>query len=186
MNEIELTQDSAVKPHTMAMLLGCTARHLRQLSEDGVIHKEDGLFNLQRAIKDWVTYQQGKGKSGAGDDLSEKKAAADVKYREARAKKAQLEVRELEGKLHRSEDVKAAFEGLVYAIRQSVMGLPGRLAIAALDCDTVPEAEQAVKLELHAVLEELANYSYDPEFYHERVMERMKWEGVELSEGGEE
>ena len=49
-----------------------------------------------------------------------------MQFRAGRAKKMKLEVQELEGKMHRSEDVKAMTDDLIYAVRSALNAMPGR------------------------------------------------------------
>ncbi|MBQ2361997.1 MAG: hypothetical protein II287_00115, partial [Bacteroidaceae bacterium] len=54
--------------------------------------------------------------------------------------------KELEGKMHRSEDVEAVMTDLVYTIRSMLMALPGRLAVDVVSTKTAavsPVPEQS-------------------------------------------
>ena len=94
----------------------------------------------------------------------------------SKAQIAKMEADELRGKMHRSEDVAAMTEDLIYTIRGSLMALPGRLAVDVATVTTPAEAAEIIRKEVHALMRELANYQYDPEKYEERVRERRKWE----------
>ena len=79
--------------------------------------------------------------------------------------------------MHRSEDVAAMTEDLIYTVRDSLLALPGRLAVDVAGTSTAAEAAEIVKREVYAVMKDLAQYQYDPAKYAERVRERMDWEG---------
>ena len=65
---------------------------------------------------------------------------------------------------------------MVFAIRSALNALPGRLAMEVVHVETAAEAAQIIRKEVNLVMNELANYQYDPEKYQERVRERMEWE----------
>ena len=78
--------------------------------------------------------------------------------------------------MHRSEDVAAMTEDLIYTVRGSLMALPGRLAVDVVSAQTAAEAAGIMRAEIFKVMQELSQYRYDPQKYEERVRDRMKWE----------
>ena len=78
--------------------------------------------------------------------------------------------------MHRSEDVAAMTEDLIYTIRGSLMALPGRLAVDVTAVQTAAEAADIIRTEVFMLMQELSQYRYDPQKYEERVRDRMKWE----------
>lgn len=87
-----------------------------------------------------------------------------------------LEANELKGKMHRSEDVEAITQDMVYAIRGALIALPGRLAVDTANAKTAAETADIIRREVHAIMNELANYQYDPAKYEERVRKRKEWD----------
>ena len=94
----------------------------------------------------------------------------------ARAQIAKAEADELQGKMHRSEDVAAMTTDLMYAIRGAMMALPGRLAVDVAAAQSPAEAAEIIRREVNKAMRELSNYRYDPKKYEERVRERRAWE----------
>ena len=78
--------------------------------------------------------------------------------------------------MHRSEDVAAMTEDLIYAIRGALLALPGRLAVDVANINTAAEASELIRAEVFKVMKELSQYKYDPQKYEERVRERRDWE----------
>ena len=97
---------------------------------------------------------------------------------------AALQLKELEGTMHRSEDVEAVMTDLVYSIRSMLIALPGRLAVDVSTADTAAEASEIIHTEVYKILEELAAYKYDPEVYARRVRDREGWS--ELSDDADD
>lgn len=53
-----------------------------------------------------------------------------------------------------------------------LLAMPGKLALDLASIQTVSEAAERVKQEVYFILNNLANYRYDPEDYAKRVRER--------------
>ena len=89
----------------------------------------------------------------------------------------EMRARELEGTMHRAEDVKVITEDMIYSIRSALNAIPGRVAVDVHACETAAEVSALLTKEIHKIMKELAGYAYDPERYAERVREREKWMG---------
>ena len=110
---------------------------------------------------------------------------AELSIKKANAIMKVLEAKELQGKMHRSEDVAAMTEDLVYTIRGMLLALPGRLAIDVANTDDPAEAADLIRKEVYAIMEELSQYRYDPKKYEQRVRERRRWDIEEDGESDE-
>ena len=173
------------KTEDLANLFGCANQWINQLTRDGVIKRRDTpagkRYNVVESTRAYVQYLRdkaaGRGNNGISADKELEKFEAEVKIKQAKAQIADLEAQELQGIMHRSEDVAAMTEDLIYTVRDSLLALPGRLAVDVAGASTAAEAAEIVKREVYAVMKELAQYQYDPAKYAERVRERMDWEG---------
>lgn len=180
MANTKITSETEVSASELACVLGITGRNIRQLVEDGQLEKVDGRFILSDSVQRYVSFKS-KGEKDPKEQLEEQRLdkarrTAEVTLRASKAQIAKMEADELRGKMHRSEDVAAMTEDLIYTIRGSLMALPGRLAVDVAAAATPAEAAEIVRKEVHILMRELANYQYDPEKYEERVRERRKWE----------
>ena len=100
---------------------------------------------------------------------------AEGRYKKAKADMAELELKELEGELHRASDVEAITTDHVMYLRSMLMALPGKLAVDMASIQTAPEAAERMKQEVYAILKQLAGYRYNPSEYKRRVRERQGW-----------
>ena len=171
------------KAEDLANLFALTGQWINQLTRDGVLKKRDTpagkRYNVVESTRAYVQYLRDKA-AGRGDkNIPEAKELekfdAEVRIKQAKAQIAELESQELQGIMHRSEDVAALTEDLIYTIRDALMALPGRLAVDVAKADTAAEAAEIIKREVYAVMKELSSYKYDPEKYEERVRARMDW-----------
>ena len=101
---------------------------------------------------------------------------APKKIKNAKAETSELELKELQGKMHRSEDVANMTEDLIFAIRGMLISLPGRLAVDTAAVETPAEASELIRKEVYKIMSELSEYKYDPKKYEERVRERKAWD----------
>lgn len=178
-----------VKTADICAMTGKSNQWIGQLVSQGTIHKRStphgSLFDLadtMRAYCEMLEARAGPEMSEQEQRRSEARSAADVTLKVAKAQIAKLEADELQGKMHRSEDVAAMTEDLIYTVRGSLMALPGRLAVDVAAATTPAEASEIIRQEVYAVMRELSHYQYDPQKYEERVRERKKWESQDVRE----
>jgi len=171
-----------VKTADLCEMTGKTNQWIGQLVTQGVLSRIRTRYGNQFEIHDAVRAYLGMlderhgGNKKDKDDLEREKLAAEVVLKQSKSGIAQLELQELEGKMHRSEDVAAMTTDLIYTIRGALLALPGRLAMDMVGIKTANEASGIIREEICKVMEELAEYEYDPAKYKERVRERMKME----------
>lgn len=165
----------------IAKIFGVSTRRVEQLKTEGVIKgqgkptKYDLLPTIQAYIRYLSDKANGREKKETTAELEEAKLRAEVDIKEAKAKAAQMELKELQGKMHRAEDVEAITTGHVLFLRSMLMAMPGKLAVDLAGTHTAPEQADRVKREVYYLLERLAEYRYDPEEYRARVRERQGW-----------
>ena len=183
-----------VKTADICAMTGKSNQWIGQLVSQGTLRKHSpahgSLFELaatMRAYCEMLEARTGPEMSEQEQRRSEARSAADVTLKVAKAQIAKLEADELSGKMHRSEDVAAMTEDLVYAIRGALMALPGRLAVDVCDVKTPAEASEVIRKEVYAVMGELSQYRYDPKKYEERVRKRMDWDtNMDVGDGDDE
>lgn len=183
MEKSKITPETEVSTAELACILGLTGRRIRQMVEDGELHKiGQGRFLLCDSVQQYIKSQSKHPEDAEAMRLDREKRSADVTLRVAKAQIAKLEAEELEGKMHRSEDVAAMTEDLIYTIRGAMNALPGRLAVDVAAAGTAAEAAEIIRREVYKIMGELASYRYDPKKYEERVRERRSWDAVDFDE----
>lgn len=171
-----ITDETEVSTSELAMVLGITARRVQQMTQDGTISTEKrGKFRLSDAVQQYIQFLSKRGASEEDMKLDRSRRAADVTLKASKAKIASLEANELAGKMHRSEDVAALTEDFIYTVRNALMALPGRLAVDVYATESAAEAATVIQRETHKIMQEIAEYRYDPSKYIERVRDRRSW-----------
>jgi len=180
---MDITAKTEVSGTELAAVLGVTGRRVQQLAQDGIIESNKGKYLLADAVQKYIEYRT---KEKVLTAAEKEKLDADVSIKKAKAIVSVLEAKELQGKMHRSEDVAAMTEDLIYTIRSMLVALPGRLAVDVAAVSTPAEAAEVVRKEVYKVMEELSNYRYDAKKYEERVRERRKWDRAERMDSDDE
>ena len=179
-----------VNAEYLAKVLNMSARNVRLLTADKIIPAiNDGRgnrYDLTEAVPAYIKTLQAKVDKTKIKDLEAEKLDAEIDLKRAKARKAQLELRELEGNMHSASDVESVMTDLIIAMRSALLSMPGQLAVDLAALETAPECSARIKVAAHERLEEIANYKYDPEIYHQRVMERQGWSGNNGDEDDED
>jgi phage terminase Nu1 subunit (DNA packaging protein) len=167
----------------MAKLFELDPRRVQQLAKEGILpaaSQRSYKFDLLPTVKAYIRYLRDRANGKEAKTADTVKAEADklraeADLKQSKAKIAELQLKELEGKMHRSEDVEAMTNDLVYTARSMIMALPGRLAMDVVQAGSANEASALIRTECYKILNELAGYQYDPEAYRRRVRDREGW-----------
>lgn len=167
----------------IAKLFDLDVRRVQQLAKEGILpaaSQRPYKFDLLPTVKAYIRYLRDRANGKEAKTADTVKAEADklraeADLKQSKAKIAELQLKELEGKMHRSEDVEALTNDLVYTARSMIMALPGRLAMDVVQAGSASEASALIRTECYKILDELAGYQYDPEAYRRRVRDREGW-----------
>lgn len=162
----------------LGKIVGVTDRTIQKLAKDGFItcQKEgkNNRYNLYQVVQEYIEYYAKK-EMRAFSSLEEEKAHEEIRLKRAKADAAELELNELKGNLHSAGDVEKITTDLVLSVRSSLLSLPGMLAMDMAETKDAAEAAEIIKNAVYNLLEELADYEYNPEEYRRRVRERQGW-----------
>ena len=169
----------------IAKIFGVTTRRIGQLKEEGII-KGQGKptkYDLMPTIISYIKYLSDKAyareKKETMAKLEEEKLRSEVAIKASKAEVARLELKEIQGKMHKAEDVEAIFTDHVLFLRGLLLAMPNKLAVDLAGEHTAAEQAETVKREVYYILNNLADYRYDAEEYKKRVMERQGWGEVQ-------
>jgi len=170
---LKIDAEAEVSTTELAAIFGVTARRVQQMAQDGtIIPVRRGYFQLGDAVQRYINFLSKPQISEAEQKLETAKRQSEAQLKLSKAQLAKMEVEELKGKLHRSEDVEGFTEDLIYTIRGALLSLPGRLSVDVTAAQSPAEAAEIIRKEVHKVMRELAAYHYDPEKYAEKGNER--------------
>lgn len=187
-----------VKVDMIASVFQVTVRRVQQLTQDGIIKTEEVVeegrkqkrYDLLPTIMSYIKYlsdkANGREQKQSTQDKEDEKLQAEVNYKKAKATMIQLELDELEGRVHSAEDVEAMTTDLCLVVRSALLSLPGRLAVDVVHMNDATEVSEAIKREVCVVLDELSRYEYNPKEYQKRVRERQGWLEQKVEEDDDE
>lgn len=178
----------------IAKLFDLDVRRVQQLAKEGILpaaSQRPYKFDLLPTVKAYIRYLRDRANGKEAKTADTVKAEADklraeADLKQSKAKIAELQLKELEGKMHRSEDVEALTNDLVYTARSMIMALPGRLAMDVVQAGSANEASALIRTECYKILDELAGYQYDPEAYRRCVRDREGWSDALADEEADE
>ena len=166
----------------LANLFEVSTRRIGQLKEEGILKGEgkptryDLLLNVKAYVKFLANKAYAREKKEAVEKLEKEKLESEVRIRKSKAEIAELELKEIQGKMHKAEDVEAIFTDHVLFLRGLLLAMPNKLAVDLAGQHTAAEQAETVKREVHYVLNQLADYRYDADEYKKRVMARQGWD----------
>lgn len=172
---LEIDEEDVVSTKTFAQTIGVTVRRVQQMIQDGTVKTSGkGRLPLFDNVQRYVSFMTGSTMTEEEKKIEKGRRTAETKLKVAKAERAMLELNELKGKMHRSEDVEALTQDMCDTIRNTLLALPGRLATDVALCDSPEECSAIIKDTVYELLNELSQYKYDPAKYEERVREREK------------
>jgi len=181
-----------VKTADVCNITGKTNQWIGQLTSQGILHKvvtpHGSMYNLRDTLSAYITALEERANSEdpAVAENGKKRLEAEVAIKKAKAIIEAHKAKEIQGKMHRSEDVAAETEDLIFAVRGALLALPGRVAVDVAAATSPAEAAELIRKEVYVVMTELSQYKYDPKKYEERVRKRMNWEAGEQGSSDDE
>ena len=170
--------DNKVGATVIAKIYGVTVKQIDNLRRDGVIKCEGrpARYDLIPTLQALYEYQRRIIKSNGKSDENRRNEAikldAEARLKQAKAEMAELELQELQGEMHRAEDVEAITTNIVFAVRSFLLAMPNRLAIDVYNAKSKTQVSEVIKKEIYQILEQLANLDYDKADYKKLVRER--------------
>lgn len=188
-NTTENTTKNYQKADVIARLFGKTTRRIQQLTQDGIlptVQTQSGRrYDLLPTITRYIKYLEARAEKQQPENITEKmekKLDAEIKYKQAKADKAKLELDELKGQMHRAADIEKLTNELVFSVRSMLLAMPGRVAMDLAAINNPTEVSQYMARHVEALLDELAQHEYDPDVYRQLAREREGWENAENDE----
>lgn len=163
----------------LATFFGRSERHIQQLATEKVIKsiriKGVNYYELIPSIQSYIRYLQEivDRRKKTSEEQESEKLEADIRYKKAKADRAELDLKIFKADLLVADDVQAYSEDLAATIKSLLTALPGRLAMDVMNVGSASEASALIEDAVNEVLEELAGYEFNIDFYKQRVAERQ-------------
>ncbi|MBY0088106.1 hypothetical protein [Brevibacillus brevis] len=152
--KIDQLQNREISTSELALIVGKSPQWIRQLTRENVLAQVGrGKYSLGEAIQAYIKHVEGESSDG-------KVSFRDEKAEHERIKKeiAQLELDEMRGNLHTTQDVQEAWADLIVEFRKRLMALPPRLAAQFAFISDEKKIKLLLTEEITTALHALAQY----------------------------
>lgn len=157
--------DELVSSKIVAKVLGISARRVQQLTEDGVLTKEErGQYDIAKTVQAFISYKTGESKI----EKQNKVSGYDVERTLLTRTKRLIEENKLkimEGELHRSITVMAIMNRMLNNFKSKLLALPLKAAPKVMGETNLPVIQDILQNEINECLTELSEY--DPAMFHD-------------------
>lgn len=154
--------EQEIQTSELAAIVGKSSRWIRQLTSENVLKQVDrGKYLLSDAIQAYIEHVSG------GKEADNKPRLIDHKteHERIKAERAALELAEMRGELHRSEDVEIVMSDMLTAFRQKILAIPTKLSPQLTGIEEINIIKGRLTAALHEAIAELADYN--PEMFRE-------------------
>ena len=178
-NSGTITEESTATVKELSTVFGVTTRRIRQLAEDDiVVRAERGKYLLSESVQRYAAFMAKPESNEEEIKMEMDRRKAELMLKQAKATSAMLLAKELEGKMHRSEDVNLWCQGLIEMIKNALLSMPGQIAVELSLQETAEDCQIILKSAVKDVLREISEFDYDPVFYERLVRERLNMQEV--------
>lgn len=158
-----------------AKFFDLSEERIRQLADMGILRKKKvkGVYYYETipSIRSYIKYLQDNAANAkrTSQDKENEKLDADIAFKRAKAKLTELELEQLTLTLLRAKDVQAFVEDLGATIKSALTSLPGKLAMDVHTLSEPAEIAEVITTEINNILDILASYEFNIEFYRKRI-----------------
>ena len=169
-----------VKTADIVAATGKTTSWIRDITARGIIKetktKHGALYDFTQTMRAYCASLESRRSDEDTADVELKRKKAEAKLKESKAVIAEMQAKEFQGKMHRSEDVQKMTADLLYFVRGGLVALAGRCATECAPSSEPAEVQKIIEHEVHEILKDLSEYKYDPKRYDELVRQRTNRE----------
>lgn len=153
---IEVTEKELAEKY-----LGLSDRRIRQLFKQGVLIKtQKGKYDLQKSVLGYVNHLREKEKTQneSLEKLKISKEAESLMHERLKKRKTELQVLQIEKKLHAQEDVEYFWNTMILAAKSRITSIPVKCAPILVGIEDRKEIQSILKREINDALNEIAEY----------------------------
>jgi phage terminase Nu1 subunit (DNA packaging protein) len=156
----EKTEPAKVKlvsTEELAQFAGISPRRIQQLTQEEVIKKEScGKYDFVRSVHSLLQYYRQKSDSRRSGD-SEEMAKEKLKQMTAKRKLEELKLAQLDGELHRAEDIERIMGAMLTRLRINLLAIPMGLAPVLRGMDNTMEIAEKMDERIRRAMNEVAD-----------------------------
>lgn len=157
-----------VSTKEISEILGLTDRRIRQLESEGSLVKiSRGKFDLPASIQKYIETIKEQSISDDELDLTKEKTL----LTRANRMKVEMELKIIQGEVHRSEDVEKVMNDMLSSFRAQLLVIPGKAAPRLVGQTEIEPIKSILKNFIHEALQELSDYN--PSVFYSRSKDKI-------------
>jgi phage terminase Nu1 subunit (DNA packaging protein) len=150
-----------VSTEELAKFVGVDVRRIQQLTQEGVIKKEPGNkktapYDFVRNVHSLLQFYRQKADSRRSSD-SEEMSTEKLKQISVKRKLEELKLAQLEGELHKAEDIERIMGGVLTRLRINLLAIPMGLAPVLRGMDDVRNIAEKIDERIRRAMDEVAD-----------------------------
>ena len=158
----------------LSEILGLSSRRIQQLAkENAVVRVAHGKYDLPHSIQAYIEYIKEQNKTPEQIDLNQEKTL----LTRANRMKAELELKIMQGELHRSEDIEFVMNDMLSSFRAQMLVIPGKAAPKIIGETDIEVVKGILKSLIFEALQELSDY--EPEIFYSQSKDKITIENEE-------
>jgi phage terminase Nu1 subunit (DNA packaging protein) len=149
---------------TIASAIGVSERTVRRLVQEGTLNKvKNGQYDLVECTNRYIKYITEKQNLMDKDmDKLEKELMVEKVFLErAKKKKLEIQVAEMEGVMHKAEDIEKLWSWSITNFKSRIRALPSKVAPQVQIASDLKEINAILRKEIDEVLLELSEYNVE-------------------------
>lgn len=152
------THELEIQTGELAAIVGKSDRWIRQLTKDKILTQVDrGKYILGETVQAYIEHVTG----GKEEDNKPRFIDHKTEHERIKTEKAQLQLAQMRGELHTSEDVEAVMSDMLTAFRQKILTIPTKLAPQLTGIEDINIIKARLTKDLYEALTELSDYNPD-------------------------
>lgn len=151
----------------LADMLGIKQTTVRHLASSGVMPRvTNGRYKMRDCVHNYVMQLRIQSKNQESCSTDEKPELRDMqaKHEAVRLQMSEMQLKLMQGKLHRSEDVERVMTNMFASMRAKLLSLPSRVAPRVAETSDPTEVMAILQADIYDALRELAEYT--PEMFY--------------------
>lgn len=151
----------------LADMLGIKQTTVRHLASSGVMPRvSSGRYKMRDCVHNYVMQLRIQSKTSDSGTTGDKPELRDMqaKHEAVKLQMSEMQLKLMQGKLHRSEDVERVMTNMLSSMRAKLLSLPSRVAPRVAEVSDPTEVMAILQADIYEALHELAEYT--PEMFY--------------------
>lgn len=159
LKKTEINSDTIVGSQVLAEIFQVDPRRIRQMVQEGKIPRfKNGSYKLIESLQRYHAYLEKREEEKGINSVKKESESEKLKLDKIKRQKAELEFNLMKNEVHKAEDVKMVYTGMVLAFRSKMLSIPTKLSPRLVGAKDVVDIQNMLAEEINRALQELSDY----------------------------